>query len=831
MRVDCAVYGEVNNGHALRAASADLDFARSISGRFDLPSAPPPGVAWSPSISGFPAYGRYVVGRTFLDRDAPRGNMVRAHVLFVQLDEILHFRSLARLIDQLASRIDDIPEPSPFELEDDGEVVSCPETAEIFALLLARSRKTVVQLGNEDMERRVAALWGSLWPSMRRTFAFRMSFGPDDIVENPAPSIVCTPQSLAARWHNHPVIGQASVDTTRAVMLLAGGGDDRRVAEFAARIGCGDVSLASFSHLVQAYDLITAGPHFDNLAAGMRLINLLSQEPEKGATSKAETAGLLADLIATATSKQIMGLRNFSLPGFLNLRGIWDATASWMEGQALSDGALGDLIPIISASHIPGEAIAEWRSAIIQGGRALAARKPKAYARAFWTWLTGCPDLLPALLDLTPPSSALEAALLREFPEKLTFDGSALRAELVARNWLTLHGAALAASLPPLDAINAQLGVDMEPSFVEGLKAALARAKPSERVAIAAHHDDPRLDAIAGAEITANRRLLHKMDLGTVSAQRLWAAAIQSAPNSWQAPVDPWGSRNTVLTNHLDGGPAFVPLIESFAKTPLADLNDFSRRAEFWDRTGTPEAFLAATSREWLTRAGAGGADALDPRLAGVVLQSRNLDQSLEGDLDGALNIIASLEVLPEDRVLQWFNAPPASTASFSHQQAELLGRIILARRWSTLLGRVQDRTYSQPVLKATLRICVEMLPIFSRWSLNLSAVSRDEKWDGLAVLAAELYPEGPEQRDLWERSGGKGSDLVRLVTGAEMWRRALRLVRNGSGPSARSLLAEMQKDYKNNQDLRFIAADQDILPVRKSPDADRAHSPWWWRW
>lgn len=828
MKIECAVYGEVNNGHALRAASADHDFARSISGRFDLPSAPPPGIAWSPAISGFAVHGRYVVGRTFLDHGAPRGNMVRAHVLFVQLDDILHFRSLGRLIDRLAVRIENIPEPLSFELEDDGEAAACPEAAETLALLLARSRKTVVQLGNEGMERRVTALWSSMWPSMRRTFAFRMSFGPDDIVENPAPAIICTPQSLAARWHNHLVIGQASVDMSRAAMLLSGGGADRSVAEFADRIGCRDVSLTSFAHLVEAYDRITVAPNFDNLAAALRLVNLLSPEPEMGASMKAETVELLAGQISAATPQQIMVLRNFSLPGFLKLQGVWDATANWMEAHILGGEALGDLIPLISASHTSSEAIPEWRSAIIRGGRALAARKPKNYARAFWTWLTECPDLLPALLDLMPSSPVIETALLGELPEKLTFDSSALRTELITRDWFTLHGATLAASLPPVEAIRAQLRVDKAPGFVDGLKAALTRAKPTERLAIASQHDDPRLDAIAGAEITANRRLLHKMDLGAVSVQRLWAAAIQNDPKSWEAPVDPWASRNTVLAKYLDGVPVFAPLIEAFAKTPLADLIDFQRRAEFWDRIDAAEAFLAATAGEWLTRAGAGTADALDPRLASAVLESGNLDQSLEGELDNALNIIESLEILSEERVLRWFNAPPASTSSFSNQQAELLGRIILARRWSTLLGRVQDRVNSQPAFKATLRICAEMLSIFSRWLLNLSAVSREEKWDELAALAAELYPEGPEQQDLWERSGGKGSDLVRLVTGAEIWRRALRLVRNGSGPSAQRLLAEMLRDYKNNQDLRFIAADPDIVPVRRSSDADKKPNFWW---
>jgi hypothetical protein len=82
MRVETAIYGEMNGGHALRHASGDTQFARSIAPKLDLPSNPPLGVQWSPYVSGFAEGDRYVLARTFLDIGASRSGRCESYTQY-----------------------------------------------------------------------------------------------------------------------------------------------------------------------------------------------------------------------------------------------------------------------------------------------------------------------------------------------------------------------------------------------------------------------------------------------------------------------------------------------------------------------------------------------------------------------------------------------------------------------------------------------------------------------------------------------------------------------------------------------------------------------------
>ena len=74
---------------------------------------------------------------------------------------------------------------------------------------------------------------------------------------------------------------------------------------------------------------------------------------------------------------------------------------------------------------------------------------------------------------------------------------------------------------------------------------------------------------------------------------------------------------------------------------------------------------------------------------------------------------------------------------------------------------------------------------------------------------AAEMYPEGPTEKGVWERSGGNLAAITLEGTGRSMWWSALRqLEQGGGGPSITldSLIAAMREDYPNSEKLRQIA-------------------------
>src|ERR671930_502511 len=94
MNVEHAMYGEARGGHALWTASGDHQIASEITSRLDLPDTAPPGVEWSPYVSGFPYLNRYIVARTTIDVAAPRAGMVFSYALIAPLDEMVSVADL-----------------------------------------------------------------------------------------------------------------------------------------------------------------------------------------------------------------------------------------------------------------------------------------------------------------------------------------------------------------------------------------------------------------------------------------------------------------------------------------------------------------------------------------------------------------------------------------------------------------------------------------------------------------------------------------------------------------------------------------------------------------
>lgn len=811
MRFETAIYGEVEGGHALRSVSANGDFARSISGRFDIPSTPASGVSWSPSLSGFPAHDHYVVGRTFLDRTAPRGNMVVAHALFAPLGQMRTFSSLSRVIARLASVAEQIPAAAAIEVEDGPDDIQPAAHSELAALLIARPQKPVVILDDREVDKVVAGLWSWLWPSMRAGFAFRLSFSPEDIFESPLPALVHTPASLAARWKGYPILGQTSVAETTASRVLSGAEGADPVAAFAEAIGYHAPSLAHFAHLVDAQSLTCGEQTTGSLGAAMRLVNLLSPDPGEGRNAKADLVDRMASAVVGAGPTEIMAMRNFDLQGFEDLAPLWRAVEDRMASNGVEPADLTEELPVICAGGDERQAVAEWRRAVEAGSRALAASRPAAFAAAVWEDqnLEGAP--LGYLVDLMTAERA-ETLLIEAMPTALSKGVSAMLTEWSTRGWLTLHGATLAASSDAANAVRAQLKIDEDPTFDAGLRAALGRAAPAEVIDIALDHADPRLDALAGTSLAADRRLGVQLEPSQIPSQRIWAAALATDPSAWQAPVDPQAARDVVFDMLVDGGKVFGPLLDALAGTPLADLSDHPRRLEILSIPDLRPEFIEATAAGWLDRAAGGQISTLDLNLEKSVLASPRLEGVLTQGWGAALQIIAQLHTLDESRAVSWAEVQLRRSDRLGHQHAVLLGNIVLARGWSSLLSLISRQAGRHPELREALRVCSRMLSPMTRWFMGITDLGPDEKWNAFGDLAAQLYPTGPRDWDIWERAGGHPSHLRLSATGADSWRDALRQMRRGAGPNPRRLIDEMQKDFRNNADLRFVAQDRDII-------------------
>lgn len=827
MRVEQAIYGEVlGRGHGLRASSPNALIASAIASKLDLPDAVPPGVqAWAPFIRGFPIDEHYVIARTFLDPGASRGGMVLTHALIVSLEDMCELRSLSTLFGCLAHSVTEcLGSLTTLELEHITDSVDAP-AADLIGTANALSAEglgPVVRLGVEGFEQLVDSLWRNLWPALRRTFAFRLSFGPNDIVEQPAPVLVCTPEQLQARWTKHRIVkpDDRTLDSESA-RILSGQRDIQPIMALAGDLGLEVHTLREMGRLYRLHTLLSDGASFDDLLTAVRLADGISNQPTLGASIKDKLISRFTSLIPSAGCKQLLPMRNLALSGFANTRSLWSAVELLVSNLGFAPADDSDLMEMVVASVDEDLALPPWRAAVTAGLSTAAHRDRPAICKAIWRWAERSEAAFAATVGILPGDAAVEQRLAEEAPRNLHVRSpTALLLPLLKKRWLTAYGAVLASTLPPVDATGQQLKVDKDPDYDAGLRSALRYASPLQTLECALVHKDPRLVSLC-ADLSAVRpQLLTNIRCNDVTEQKLWGAAIRKNSSLWNAPSNAIAVRDNVVAQLANGSRVDTGLLEALAQTPLADLSAAPERARLWSLLPTSQRdhYLEATAAGWLNAA-ADGAAMTPPEAAleRAIMSSPSFRSVLErssAKVDALLSIVSVLPSFPEDEFITWLDYILRSARTLSHTNSERLGALVASRRWDRaakhLAGRPADRRSD---LLPGLRLCADLLNFYTSWTLGISKPSAAEKWNAFEQEACELYPGGPDSGELWSRAGGKNSDLPGgSQNGAARWRTALNSIRYGARPTSRELLAVMCRDFPLNEKLRLYANDTDIV-------------------
>ena len=829
MEIEQALYGEYRGGHSLLAASTDDDVSTGIVQRLDLPDTAPPHVEWSPFLRGFPYRDRYVLARTFRDTRASRGGMVLSHALLAGLDEIVETTNLRPLLMLLATS--DLQRPDVRTVRIVRAEAKPSHASELMAAAEAfatTTRLPVVRLGHVGFDDLVVALWEHLLPEIRRGFAFRLSFDPRDLVDTPVPALVCTPHSMVARWTDHPVVGSvASTEPASLVAAILSGHEAAApLLDFMQGIGSKPATIGDLWLLEQAYLLNIGEPMLERRIAAARLIERLSPDSNSGEDTKNVLVRRLCELVPVARAEEIMLLRNLQFLGFPSPSRIWSALKTWAAKCSYPEDQDVDTLSVLEDATTRTAAVQEWRTAVLEG-LAIATRSRKSsFSRAFWRWFQMRPETMVALFHHVPTEAGVEERLANATPRSLNEATSrSLLTRALSRRWFRLHGALLSASCSPSNAARRQIAVDTDPAFDDGLRSALRHAKPAELVAYAREVDDPRMLRLAGEAVAKDPGLLPEADLRTMKTQAIWREALTIDPKCWQRQRDPVAAFHSVLDCLLDRGAADPLLIERLSHTPVADLLTYARRPSVWSRVGgiASNNLLSATAKGWLRQA-AGlrvpfvPEDALQTAILSTDEIERTLDALLANRPGNAIPIVAALARYDERRFLRLIGKAISRSTALPTFDAEVMGRLVLERRWKRAAAALVAQYRSGLVdLKPALRACYDIFGFWERFTLALTPVSESEKWEGFQELASELYPGGPDDLGLWERAGGNDADLPTTGDGRMRWRKTLRDIRNGKGPTPSALLAKMKEDFPNNERIRPLVGDRGFAEGARS--------------
>ncbi|MBP6035628.1 MAG: hypothetical protein KA603_05775 [Azonexus sp.] len=802
-----------------------MPIAAAIASKLDLPDAVPPGVqAWSPFVRGFPIDDHYVLARTFLDSSASRGGMVLTHALIVSLDDMCEVGSLAALFGWLApSATDCSGSVATLELDTAGSThAPAPDLIGTANALAAQGPTPVVRLGVEGFEHLVDSLWRNLWPALRRNFAFRLSFGPNDVVEQPTPALVCTPEQLQARWTKHCVVKpDDQTSESESAGVLCGQRDVKPILALAEDLGLEVSTLKELSRLERLHSLRSGGESFDDLLTAIRLADGLSNQPTLGASVKDELLGRFTALIPSAGCKQLLPMRNLALSGFANTRSLWSAVELLVSNLGVAPEDDSDLMEMVVAAVNEDLALPPWRAAVMAGLSSAARLDKPDIFQAVWRWAERSQVAFATAVGTLPADAAVEQRLAAEVPRMLHVTTTpALLAPLLKKRWLIAYGAVMASTLPPLDAASQQLKVDKDPGHSAGLRSALRYASPTQTLECALAHKDLRLVELCADLAAAHPQILSNIRCDDITEQKVWGAAIGKNSSLWNAPSNAISLRDTVVAQLAEGRPVDTGLLEALAMTPLADLSATPERARLWSLLPASQSdhYLQTTATGWLELAAQGAVmPPPEAELERVIMSSSSLQSVLERSsvtVDARLSIVSALPSFREEVFITWLNNLLRSVRILSHTDSERLGTLVASRHWERVAKHLSDRLADhRPDLMPGLRLCADLLSFYTRWKLEISKPSAADKLEAFEDEARELYPSGPDSGELWSRAGGKNSDLPgRSENGATRWHAALNSIRYGGRPSRRDLLKVMCQDFPLNEKLRLYATDTDIV-------------------
>lgn len=747
--------------------------------------------------------------------------MVFSHALVAPVDEIAETRDLRPLLKLLATSDRQRPDVTTVQhVSTDTRIPQATDLIDTAEALGASEGLPVVRIGHVEFDDLVVALWAHLLPEIRRGFAFRLSFDPRDLVETPMPALVCTPSGMAARWTGYPVIRSAArrEPGSLAAAVLCGHSKAAPLIEFMQELGVKPTRFSDLSLVEQAHRLDIGQPTLERCVGVMRVIQKLSPDSYAGEGGKDVVVRRLCDLLSESSGEEILRLRNLKLSAFRSGNRVWNALGRWVVGNNFPQDQDVEMLSVLKDGTADTNAVEEWRKAVLNGFAVAAGACKPSFAEAFWRWLQIDPETVGALFHHVPREARVENGLAATVPRSMEEEAAeTLARPTLSRGWLRLHGAVVSASYTPSDAVRRQVAVDTDPSFFKGLRSAIRHAKPRELVECALQMEDTRMPLLAAEAVAKDPRLLARVDLTAIRVQVIWREALFINLKCWEGPNDPTKALYSILDGLLDGAEADLTLIERLSETPVADLVSYRRRPKVWSRIGGSAKvnFLVATVKGWLRQAASVGIPFVpEHELQTAILDSdelgRTLNELIPSGIGNLIRIVATLKRYDEQRFVHLMGKLMSRTTLLANSDAEGIGRLVLERRWMDVTATLVAEFGSGRLdVEPALRECYDMLGFWERIMLQVAPVSEWEIWESFQELATELYPGGPDEDGLWERAGGDDADLSIGGYGRTRWRKAVRKVRNGKGPTPSALLTEMKKDFPNNERISYLARDR----------------------
>tara|TARA_R110002124_G_scaffold271229_1_gene440064 strand:- start:840 stop:2768 length:1929 start_codon:yes stop_codon:yes gene_type:complete len=383
--------------------------------------------------------------------------------------------------------------------------------------------------------------------------------------------------------------------------------------------------------------------------------------------------------------------------------------------------------------------------------------------------------------------------------------------------WDRLHARLAASSLPPNEAVTAQ--VNFPRSSREGIAELSLCLGPPQFVVEAAKTGLPAYLTQVRIECLETPSLFKHFDISQIGWRLVFRDHVDNKtdfPSSLQQLNEQielaWA---LLIGGKLDDKDFF----EALSKTKFASILHLKERNKIWGILPhlTEQRILAATALDWIDHFYEKNvALDLESPLREEVLVINHRETLLrvenEYQIQTALSIFNIFVELSESDFEEYRIRLFTEKSQLSTTDSRMIGSFVSKRQWKNAAESIlaDYRKYNRSDLKPALQQCANMFNWLTklRHGLHERPIKEQEWWDEMVDVLCELYPTGPLHNRIWERAGGSLADLSDSGSGKMKWVEAIRLLRSeadASGLTIDKLCKRMKVDYSRNEAIEML--------------------------
>lgn len=823
-----AFYGIVNQSHGcIHSTIKDSALNAFLTGFTDRPGPVPSGVKMEPYYAASAHGNYYIFTLTFPDYNANRSGMVFTHALIISIADLTLLNDLNELFSKF---IIDIP-----AIKNKLDVLTLfpsvssrltnrfPAFIQLAVEKLLSGQSPVIFCGKADsFVQLINAIWTGVPASIRAKIVFTVGFSGANMDESK--TFIHFQTNLKQQLNNKNFISdefdQAVEITSVAEKYLLIEDPNNGLNQFIEDL---KINLDDWNTLQITARAFEAYQNFselnnDALKQLIRQVGKISPQPENGEIIKGKIIEELKKRLSNRLEQNLKSLKNIPLtPYNSGEKQLQDGIVSSLENEFKEETNFN--IELVSELALIDTATDGnwWHKGVRKSFEKIKYFTETTQLENLWKIIIHSEELLSAVQIYLPVEKNYEDLLLATFPVNIPEKtAKILSAKVRLKKWFLLHAQLLQTYLSSKDAVWHQFSIertDAAENFA-GTETILSKISDTDLLDIALETKEDYFIKKYIDRTISDPLLLNSLTTDNSVWLQIWSGSIENTKSLAHGIINIPEKVKEIFTALSADIEIPSNLLQEISETEYADISSHKQRALIWSKLPVvcKEKILKSTADSILNNYKDIDADTIEQDLINHMLSEECIRAFLNRNNKNIDSVITMYE---------WFNATNDNLLSefirdfvgnISPVASDRLGQLILSKRFNHSAREVFEKAKQNDNFKIALAKCKSLasLGFWDRvkWGGILGeTVTDNDVYAELTKIAIKLYDKGPEDNDIWKRSGGETSKLHNNRTREENWRNAIQLVRNDGGGkiSAKSLVKEMLVDHSNNPELKQI--------------------------